>query len=453
MEGFNPSALIPGCIAEVDTINRQKFLAELSKLLTFMYEEDRQRALNMYERMFDIAEDEQGLIQHLVSPTRQAVIIARAYDAKDRKLSVSSQARGDTGEAEAGTVPKFVLVINKVFDDLFPDQPLDGANDDQISFIDLGLAEQEDFSAARPAVPAGAVLLSDTQQFRLEDMSEADTAEDVPDGSSATAAESGENRPEPAGDDGSFDPETASIDELISSWKRDLEASAGPANSVLPEADGKALPQADPSPSPLSEDTEIPAAPEDSAFLSDEAVFPEGTEPDMFSPENSYSGNGAEEFLPEEEADAPAPVSYVDDTEADEATVTDTHVAAVPTEAAPRKTEPVQELSVPKLILFLIPAIPMTLVLLALLLVPALLFLGVSLALIALGATLAVSAFSGFSVLADLLLLLGAALVALALGLLFLWLFVWVIGSGMGGLIRLVRRLGRQLCMKEVSAV
>ena len=84
---------------------------------------------------------------------------------------------------------------------------------------------------------------------------------------------------------------------------------------------------------------------------------------------------------------------------------------------------------------------------------PALLFLGVSLALIALGATLAVSAFSGLSMLADLLLLLGAALVALALGLLFLWLFVWVIGSGMGGLIRLVRRLGRQFCMKEVTAV
>ena len=59
-------------------ITRQQFMTELSKLLTFMYDEDRQRALKMYERMFDIAEDDQGLIQHLMSPTRQAVVIARA---------------------------------------------------------------------------------------------------------------------------------------------------------------------------------------------------------------------------------------------------------------------------------------------------------------------------------------------------------------------------------------
>ena len=125
----------------MNTINRQKFLAELSKLLTFMYEEDRQRALSMYERMFDITEDEQGLIQHLMSPTRQAVIIARAYDAKERKLSVSSQLRGDTDETEESELPKFVLAINKIFDDLFPDSAEDALEEDQVSFFDLGLAQ------------------------------------------------------------------------------------------------------------------------------------------------------------------------------------------------------------------------------------------------------------------------------------------------------------------------
>ena len=63
-------------------INRQKFLAELLKLLTFMFEEDRASALEMYNRMFDEAENEQALLQLLVSPTRQAVVIARAYNAK-----------------------------------------------------------------------------------------------------------------------------------------------------------------------------------------------------------------------------------------------------------------------------------------------------------------------------------------------------------------------------------
>ena len=53
--------------SEVSFITRQQFMAELSKLLTFMYDEDRQRALKMYERMFDETADEQGLQQLLVS--------------------------------------------------------------------------------------------------------------------------------------------------------------------------------------------------------------------------------------------------------------------------------------------------------------------------------------------------------------------------------------------------
>ncbi len=85
----------------VDSINKQKFLAELSKLLTFMYEEDRQNALAAYSRMFEEAEDEQKLIQILVSPTRQAVIVARAYDAKERKLQVTAQSRESSVPMEA----------------------------------------------------------------------------------------------------------------------------------------------------------------------------------------------------------------------------------------------------------------------------------------------------------------------------------------------------------------
>ena len=87
----NPA--VPGS-SEVNAINRQKFLAELAKLLSFMYEEDRRYALDMYERMFDIAEgSEQWLIGSPMSPTRQAGIIARPYNAKERKLSVSAEWR------------------------------------------------------------------------------------------------------------------------------------------------------------------------------------------------------------------------------------------------------------------------------------------------------------------------------------------------------------------------
>ena len=40
--------------------------------MTFMYEEDRERALAMYSSLFDETDDETGVLQMLVSPTRQA---------------------------------------------------------------------------------------------------------------------------------------------------------------------------------------------------------------------------------------------------------------------------------------------------------------------------------------------------------------------------------------------
>ena len=434
-------ARIPG-IAEVNAINRQQFLTELSKLLTFMYEEDRQRALSMYERMFDITEDEQGLIQHMMSPTRQAVLIARAYDDKERKLSVSSQSRGDSGEAASGTVPKFVLVINKVFDDLFPDRDEGDLSQDQVSFFDLGLAAKEDFTPAKPSVPAGAVLLSDTQQFRLETPEEAAPADTSAEAS--PAAVPAEKETAPSSVEADFDPESVSMDELISSLKRDLEADSAAQNAAPSAGDAEAAAEAaEPAAETASDETEEAAAadqspsPGEAPSDADEGTLP-AEEGESDPPAEELSGEEDSTLhpdVPEEEA-----LSEADDP------------VPVPAPAASRRAEPAEGLSVPKLVLFLIPAIPITIALLALLAVPALLFLGLSLGLIALGASLIVSAFSGIAVLADMLLLIGAALAALALGLLFLWLFIWVIGSGMAGLIRLVRRLGRKFCMKEVPA-
>ncbi|MBR7015489.1 MAG: hypothetical protein IKI12_03490, partial [Lachnospiraceae bacterium] len=133
-------------ISGVKAINRQKFLTELGKLLTFMYEEDRQLALSYYERMFDAAEDEQALIQGLMSPTRQAVVIARAYDAKERKLSVSSSSKNEDGyQDDRNEIPRFVLAINRTFDELFPDNtPLQETVENQISLFDEETQEPEE---------------------------------------------------------------------------------------------------------------------------------------------------------------------------------------------------------------------------------------------------------------------------------------------------------------------
>ena len=128
-----------------------------------------------------------------------------------------------------------------------------------------------------------------------------------------------------------------------------------------------------------------------------------------------------------------------------------------PAEESPRKrrrTVPMETVTdVPRLILFVIAAIPVTLLLLALLLIPTLLSLSVAIGMIALGVTLILAAFSGFAVLADVLMLFGASLIALALGLVFLWITIWLIGGVMVSLVRSVIELGRNWCSKEVPAI
>ena len=98
------------------TINKRKFLTELGKLLTFMFEEDRQRALAVYESMFDEAEDDTALMQFLGSPTKQAVTVARAYNAKERRLAVTSQAGEGNEDVVNDEEPGFVRVINGIRD-------------------------------------------------------------------------------------------------------------------------------------------------------------------------------------------------------------------------------------------------------------------------------------------------------------------------------------------------
>ena len=90
-------------------INKQKFLAELGRLLTFMYEEDRLESLALYEELFDAASDEQALLQLLVSPTRQAVVLARSYQSGNGKLQVHSSSRVD--EASEDDTPAHILAI------------------------------------------------------------------------------------------------------------------------------------------------------------------------------------------------------------------------------------------------------------------------------------------------------------------------------------------------------
>lgn len=420
--------------SEVSFITRQQFMTELSKLLTFMYDEDRQRALKMYERMFDIAEDDQGLIQHLMSPTRQAVVIARAYDAKERKLSVSAQKKGD-GAEDGDDIPPFVLAINRIFDELFPEEdPEQGQAEDQVSFFDLGLDPGKP-EVKKPVVPKAEVLLSDTQNFQII------LPSDRPEEGEAQSPETEDENPAERGEEetGGETPNALSAEERAEAAADWAGRPSGPDRKVpilsftfdeeepeQPAADSEEAGQT----ADASEETAEPAeAAEESAPAQDEA--PEEEKKDLVQT--------VQELFPEEKTETVAGQTEE------------------PAEESPRKrrrTVPMERVTdVPRLILFVIAAIPVTLLLLALLLIPTLLSLSVAIGMIALGVTLILAAFSGFAVLADVLMLFGASLIALALGLVFLWITIWLIGGVMVSLVRSVIELGRKWCSKEVPAI
>lgn len=70
-------------------------MAELAKLLTFMFKEDRSEILAHYNELFDNAEDEEALMREFGSPTKLAVTISRTYNRDERKLAVTADSKDD----------------------------------------------------------------------------------------------------------------------------------------------------------------------------------------------------------------------------------------------------------------------------------------------------------------------------------------------------------------------
>jgi len=419
-------------------------MTELSKLLTFMYDEDRQRALKMYERMFNIAEDDQGLIQHLMSPTRQAVVIARAYDAKERKLSVSSQKKGDEFE-DGDDVPPFVLAINRIFDELFPEEdPEQGQVEDQVSFFDLGV-DPGKAAVKKPVMPKAEVLLSDTQNFV------AILPSNKPEKAEAEEEETPEGQEEDEASEKA--PETESETEKIVGEQSAEEATADPSEyrRERTPATGREVPILS-----FTFDEEEKEAGGGTDETAEEAEKAEKPKPE---PEPEPESESKPEFEPVKEPEEPEKdlVQTVQDLFPEEKPKIIVEKPREQTEEAPRRRRrsvPMKQVTnVPMLVLFLLAAIPITLVLLALLLILTLASLATSLGLIALGVTLVLAAFSGFAVLADVLMLFGAALISLSLGLVFLWITIWLVGGVMVSLVRWVCELGRKWCTKEVPAI
>lgn len=353
-----------------------------------MYEEDRQTALAMYNQLFDEVDDEQGLLQLLVSPTRQAVVIARSYNAKERKLQVHAQSREESETAsDDGDAPEFIGVIEGILEEALSRQAPKTAevSADQFSMF------EDDFFAPTPEAPSAPAE---------------EEAEVQPE---ATAAEAAAEAPA----------------ETSPAEAAETEAEAAEAEAPAPAA-------------PVDEvdafiaDFSIPADQQEFAPEAGEQTAPaEAAEPAAEAAEAAESAEGDSAPIEIEEED----VEEYDDGYYDE------------------DYEPVRKPRVFLLILYILLAVPVGLLGILLLIVPTLLFLVLAGLIIAGGVMAVTSAFgSGIAVFADIMVIIGMAFILLALGLLALWIAVWLVGGAMVGLVRGLIHLCGKWCYKEVEA-
>lgn len=342
-----------------------------------MYEEDRQTALAMYNQLFDEVDDEQGLLQLLVSPTRQAVVIARSYNAKERKLQVHAQSREESETASDGAAPEFMGVIESIREEALSRQAPKTAevSADQFSMF------EDDFFAPTPETPAAPA----------EAEPEA-PAEEAPAPVAEAEAEAPAETAEPATDEPVDEVDAFIADFSIPADQQEFAPEAGEQTAPAEAAE------------PAAEEAEAPAE-------SDE---------DDSAP-----------IVTEEEDDDEYDDEYYDDEE----------------------YEPVRKPRVFLLILYILLAVPVGLLGILLLIVPTLLFLVLAGLIITGGVMAVTSAFgSGIAVFADIMVIIGMAFILLALGLLALWIAVWLVGGVMVGLVRGLIHLGGKWCYKEVEA-
>lgn len=380
-------------------INRQQFMSELSKLLTFMFKEDRSEIIQQYNEMLDNAEDEQAMLESFGSPTRLAVAISRSYQRDERKLSVHADSK-DGGSGENVKVKPVIPTQGK----------------------------KSSAPIVKPNEPAADAYVDIIEEIRRE-----------------KAAEEGieykpiffkeDPKPEPAAEP-EVDVEEQTEDAPEETAEAVDEASEAPAE----EAD-----EADEETTDEAQAEEVEAQPEGEPDAAEAAETAEVTEGEAEDAPQAQADEGGE-------AEAAAAAEAEPEPEAAEPVDETAHVLATVFNETPETApEKVRKTNVFALILYIIVSIPVGLVLLLVMLGLELGVLGCGLLGLRVGFGLLSFTFSGMSVLADVLICFGVNIAVLALGVLVTWFAVWLIIVSVPWLIRGIKNLGRKLCVKEVE--
>lgn len=371
-------------------INRQQFMSELSKLLTFMFKEDRSEIIQQYNEMLDNAEDEQAMLESFGSPTRLAVAISRSYQRDERKLSVHADSK-DGGSGETVKVKPVIPTQGKKSSApiVKPNEPAADA------YVDI-IEEIRREKAAEEGIEYKPIFFKEDP--KPEPAAEPEVEEQTEEAAEETAQpvdEASENAAE----------EAATADE--ENAENDIEASNSEAQAE--DADAEAAETAE---QPAGEAEDAPQVQADEGGEAEAAAAAEAAKP----------------------ADETAHV-----------------LATVFNETPETAPEKVRKTNVFALILYIIVSIPVGLVLLLVMLGLELGVLGCGLLGLRVGFGLLSFTFSGMSVLADVLICFGVNIAVLALGVLVTWFAVWLIIVSVPWLIRGIKNLGRKLCVKEVE--
>ena len=382
-------------------INKQKFLTELSKFLTFLTDEEKEKVLEKFEGLFEHCDNEEEVLSSIESPLKITVELSRAFTkgGLDEVLLFCEELFGGnwtlSGDADAVKEE----IIEALDEDTFKSVDIVTENTQQSS------EEAAEVSAAQnPLEDDGLVAVFE------QDMKEKEEAEQ--------SEETGE-----------LDPLS---DEEVTSEEYTLE----PVNTNedaedVAEEIAEAVEEA-------NVDDEMEKAEEELKADSEPEMSAEEEVIDAL--EKKFSNEDQEDIIRENPVDLDP-----DDVE---------EISAQPadgTELWQEEKEVRYKARIWALIPYLIIAIPLGLIGIVICAAITGAILAVAAALVGavvMGASLAIQ--SSMSVLADIIMTIGATLIVLGLSLLVIWLAVWFAVNTIGGIVGGLYRLGRKWCYKEV---
>ena len=422
-------------------INRQQYMNELSRLLTFMFKEDRSEIIKQYNDMLDNAEDEEAMLKSFGSPTKLAVTISRSYQRDEMKLSTKADSKDGTSTETIKVKPVIPEAKPAAATKAMPAMPAENPDD---AYIDV-IEEIRRELAAEEGVEYKPIFFKEESKPEAEE--EAAPEEEAPEEETVEEAES------PAEEAETEETEEPSEEEASAEEETEAEETEAPAE----------------------EEEEEEAAPvEEESAEAEEAEAEEKSEEPAETEEEAEQSEEAEESEEPSEEEAPAEEAEAEEAEAEE---TAEEAEAAPEEEAEEEKPEVKELELPDanaifdeldamkapeavtekktkvfaLILYLLVSIPVGIAAAVVMLIAELAILGVSFAVLKAGFELLHFTFSGMTVFADVIVCLGVTLGVLAIGLLLLWLAVWLLIVSIPALVRGLIALGKKLCVKEVE--